>query len=310
MNRIYPDRLHQALIVNDHEETGRTARSLYDFSLFMRDQLRLSNDEAKDLFCRYVDLATGPQEHRERFAAYGDDSQMDPTNSDTTTFTDNASAPQFAGPSSINTTLIGSIADYHPLWYMSTDITYEQIEAYRSAMKFDTLWAYGVFGVGDSFSLEATESYNSQTMRTTVIFQITGSSRPQNGKKLLPNLEVWIGDIKKDDLPACNGSTAMEEYLKGKGVTIVRNDTQCLWKDIYVYRQGHYIGTLQFVKKAFHFWRDLKDQEACEKGQHFRSRRPPAKGGKKVIYHKGMIGNYVDGVFVPEENQGQYRASG
>ena len=121
-------------------------------------------------------------------------------------------------------------------------------------------------------------------------------------------MDTWIGDVQVGRLLACNGTTKMVDHLVGHGANLEKSHH--LWSQVLVHKGFQSIGSLQLVKKAYHYWRDRKDVEAAEKGQHFRCRRPRAKGGQDVVCHKGVIGSWVNGIFVPEVNQDQYRPGG
>lgn len=77
-----------------------------------------------------------------------------------------------------------------------------------------------------------------------------------------------------------------------------------------MFRGQEALGSLWWVKQAFHFWRDRKDQEAHETGQHFRSRRANKTGSKHLKYFKGLFGVWHGGEFVPDPDQARFRATG
>ena len=62
----------------------------------------------------------------------------------------------------------------------------------------------------------------------------------------------------------------MVEYLENTCNMIVRGSS---WRQIQVSRGEQALGSLWWVKQAFHLWRDLKDREARETGQKFRTLR-------------------------------------
>jgi len=71
------------------------------------------------------------------------------------------------------------------------------------------------------------------------------------------------------------------------------------------------LGSLWWVKQAFHTWREKKDIEAGEKGEYFRARRANRKALPKTIkHHNGKIGEWRGEVFVPLPNQEQYLPKG
>ena len=106
---------------------------------------------------------------------------------------------------------------------------------------------------------------------------------------------------------ACTGTTAMIEHLKTCNIT----GTSSHWRDIQVFRRGQEaLGSLWWVKQAFHFWRDRKDQEAQETGQHFRMRRVNKTGVKHNKHYKGRFGVWRDGEFEPDRDQARFQASG
>lgn len=139
------------------------------------------------------------------------------------------------------------------------------------------------------------------------------SSSRGSFKRTLPDLKVWVHNFPALDVPgiaACPGTNAIIQRLDEQGITIQRHDTRCFWRNIWLIRGHRYIGTLEFVKNAFHMWRDLKDKEAAETGQYFRRRQPSAKGGQGLVQNMGVIGRWVQGNFIPEANQDHYRPAG
>ena len=84
------------------------------------------------------------------------------------------------------------------------------------------------------------------------------------------------------------------------------------WRDIQVFRGQQALGSLWWVKHAFHLWRDSKDREAQEKGQYFRHRRPQLARGNPdgFVHHNGRVGLWQEGVFVPDPDQNRFLPKG
>ena len=61
----------------------------------------------------------------------------------------------------------------------------------------------------------------------------------------------------------------MVEHLQACNITVCEKS----WQNIQVIRGQQALGSLWWVKQAFHLWRNKKDQEAEESGQKFRTRR-------------------------------------
>lgn len=105
------------------------------------------------------------------------------------------------------------------------------------------------------------------------------------------------------------GTKAMIEHLESTcNMTVLAS----AWQHIQVIRGEQALGNLRYFTKAFHLWRDRKDQEARETGQFFRPRRAQRVKDTRnpVVHHEGRFGVWRDGVFVPDPDQGQFRAGG
>lgn len=98
----------------------------------------------------------------------------------------------------------------------------------------------------------------------------------------------------------------MVAHLQSCNITVLKS----AWRDIQVIRGQQALGSLWWVKKAFHLWRDRKDQEAQETGQFFRRRRARGKGREGATQHMGVFGVWRHGVFVPDQDQARFRVRG
>ena len=98
----------------------------------------------------------------------------------------------------------------------------------------------------------------------------------------------------------------MIKHLDECNITVKKQS----WRDIEVLRGQEALGNLWRVKQAFHLWRDLKDQEAHETGQHFRQRRAQGKGMEGAKQFNGIFGVWRNGVFVADKDQARYRCKG
>ena len=85
-----------------------------------------------------------------------------------------------------------------------------------------------------------------------------------------------------------------------------------------VYRDDFLLGTLEWVKKSFHYWRQQKDLESLETGIWFRNRMPKKKLPKGLVY-KGktlLVGRWIKRRggqrrrFVPHAKQSQFLPRG
>lgn len=97
----------------------------------------------------------------------------------------------------------------------------------------------------------------------------------------------------------------MIAHLQTCNITVLKSN----WHSIEVFRGQQALGTLWWVKQAFHLWRDDKDNQANETGQYFRSRRANGKG-EGIQQQKGIFGVWQHGVFVPDPNQARFRVRG
>ena len=101
----------------------------------------------------------------------------------------------------------------------------------------------------------------------------------------------------------------MIEHLEGTcNMTVLES----AWQHIQVIRGEQALGNLRYFTKAFHLWRDRKDQEAQETGQFFRLRRAQRVKDttNPIVHHKGRFGVWQGKTFVPDPNQAQFRTNG
>ena len=139
-----------------------------------------------------------------------------------------------------------------------------------------------------------------------------GSSKAQARFGSFPDLSVTLLSDPSRQYPiatSCKGTKTMIEHLESYCNMTVLEST---WQHIQVIRGEQALGNLRWFTKAFHLWRDQKDQEALETGQFFRLRRAQRVKDttNPIVHHKGRFGVWQDGVFVPDPNQGQFRAHG
>ena len=126
-----------------------------------------------------------------------------------------------------------------------------------------------------------------------------------------PDLTVTLSDPSRQYplAKACTGTNSIISHLEKACNMIVVSSN---WHEIQVCRGEQALGSLWWVRSAFHLWRDWKDQEAQETGERFRTRRPEKVKGRLngVVCHNGRLGVWVDGVFVPDPDQARYRPHG
>ena len=235
---------------------------------------------------------------------------------------------QSIGPSNHNP--IGSIADYDPLWVQHNNVDPISVNKFHTSMKFDTLFTHNVIKIGDILTFQVTVKANGQFLQTeahlkvTASFlllqdsththppQIIGSSKVQARFGSFPDLSVTLLLDPRRQYPiltSCKGTKSMIEHLeKTCNVTVLAT----AWQHIQVVRGEQALGNLRYFTKAFHLWRDLKDQEARETGQFFRLRRAQRVKDttNPVVHHNGRFGVWQEGRFVPDPNQDQFHANG
>ena len=238
-----------------------------------------------------------------------------------------ASSPQPTEPP--NQTAIGSIKDYDPLWVQHNNVDPAAVENLQSNMKFDTLFTKGVIKMGDILTFQVLSKINGQDIKTEAHLevgrrsplaghsscspsQVTGSSKSPSRLTVFPDLSVTLLSDPSRQYPitkSCQGTKAMIGHLQDTCNIIVLKST---WHDIQVFRGQQALGSLWWVKQAFHLWRDRKDQEAQETGQFFRIRRAQQKNGASdgVVHHNGRFGVFRYGVFVPDPDQARFRPAG
>ncbi|KAL9066387.1 MAG: hypothetical protein Q9161_007606 [Pseudevernia consocians] len=210
----------------------------------------------------------------------------------------------------LNQTPIGSITDYDPLWIQNNNVDPLRVTQFRSDTKFDTLFSQRVIKLGDVLIFQvSTTTTNGQTQKTEAHLKIIGTSRSATRPGVYPDLSISVANapgVRYPEAKACSCPTVMMQHLQSCNITAVSS----AWCDIQVLRGGQALGSLRWIVKAFHLWRDDKDREAQETGQTFRRRVARGKGRDGATQFRGAFGVWRDGVFWPDQDQARYRVRG
>ena len=83
--------------------------------------------------------------------------------------------------------------------------------------------------------------------------------------------------------PGCAGPQDVVDHLRRHGITVPPSDLG-LYHRLEVFRDDVSLGSLEWLKKAFHFWREEKDLDSMRTGVWFRDRRPKNKLPNGLVY--------------------------
>lgn len=189
MDRIFHDGFHMLATKDCPDEIKGTVASLHDYTLFLSKQLDVDYEEDfRRLLKTYCQLATGDPADKAEYAQYGKlptpDDQMETTATaglgDQQTLLPNRTVggPVHAPTGSVagQAPPIGSIEDYDPLWFKQAGIDDEEVDQFKSAMKFDCLFTSKVFGIGDTFTLDVELNHNGQKVKSVAMLRVSSST--------------------------------------------------------------------------------------------------------------------------------------
>ena len=227
------------------------------------------------------------------------------------------------------------IKDYDPLWAATAGVHEEELLAHINRIKFEALVRSEVLRIGDTLTMPIEVTRNGAEEKLTVellvrfrkegsllhvvkahssLLQFTSRSRDRLRRPMADFSFVVLNapDITIPTLHAVVGTNDIVKHLRAYSIQIDKSQdmplNNSLWQYINVYRQSiQHIGTLHYVKTAFHFWRMIQDDIAKKTMVSSRPRRTNLRkhnlDRKDRRYHQGLFGVITDGVFIVDDDE-------